>query len=51
MAILREGEVFMIHKDIKNLRRPELVEIIYQLKKNKQELENRLKHESQRWIH
>ena len=28
----------MINKDIKNLRRTELVEIIYQLKKNEQEL-------------
>ena len=32
----------MINKDIKNLRRPELVEIIYQLKKNEQELEKQI---------
>ena len=32
----------MINKDIKNLRRTELVEIIYQLKKNEQELEQQI---------
>ena len=32
----------MINKDIKSLRRTELVEIIYQLKKNEQEMEQRI---------